>query len=123
MAGKTDKTKLASAILNVGATRITGVEKGATVNGGSEKAENAPQKPQGVVGTPSAGVGEVEAARGAPEPADAPSSVDPADAKTDRVAFLCSPKEKKHLKRMALDRDTDMSSLIREALEEKGYLQ
>ncbi|WP_273794844.1 hypothetical protein [Brucella intermedia] len=122
MAGKTDKTKLASAILNVGATRITGVEKGATVNGGSEKAENAPQKPQGAAGASRAGVGEVEAARGAPAPADVPSSADPADAKTDRIAFLCSPRVKKHLKRLAIDRDTDVSSLIREALEAKGYL-
>lgn len=122
MAGKTDKTKLASAILNVGTTRLTGVEKGATVNGGSGKAETAPEKPQegaGVVEAASGGAGGEESPSVAP---GAVSGADPVDAKTDRIAFMCSPKEKKHLKQLALDRDTNVSVLIREALEATGYL-
>lgn len=127
MVAKTDKTKLASAILNVGASRLTGVEKGATVNGGSEKGDNAPQKPQEATGRAeglAAGAGGAESPVGAPGASDAAPSADPADSRTDRIAFMCSPKEKKHLKQLALDRDTtaSVSSLIREALEAKGFL-
>ncbi len=125
MVAKTDKSKLASAILNVGTSRLTGVEKGATVNGGSEKGDDAPQKPQKAAGAPEerqAGVGGAESPVAAPAASDAAPSADQADAKTDRIAFMCSPKEKKHLKQLALDRDTNVSVLIREALEAKGWL-
>lgn len=128
MVGKTDKTKLASAILNVGSSRITGVEKGATVNGVPEKGEkdvSAPERPQEGVGAASGPAGRAGAAKvidGASGASQTVPGTDPVDAKTDRIAFLCSPRVKKHLKRLAIDRDTDVSSLIREALEAKGYL-
>lgn len=125
MVAKTDKSKLASAILNVGTSRLTGVEKGATVNGGSEKGDDAPQRPQQAAGVPEerqTGVRGAESPDAAPVASDAAPSADQTDAKTDRIAFMCSPKEKKHLKQLALDRDTNVSVLIREALESKGFL-
>ncbi|MCX8502147.1 MAG: hypothetical protein ORO03_10730 [Alphaproteobacteria bacterium] len=119
MAGKTDKTKLASAILSVGNARMSGVQHGATVN--PEKAED-----QGRQGLPvpqaegGPGQGALEAAR---QPEQATIAAPPtADAKTERIAFLCTPKVKKHLKRLAIDLDMDVSKLILEALAAKGYL-
>lgn len=110
MAAKMDKTKLAHAIMGVGSARITGVEKGAQVNGKTP----APEAEGQADAAPKA-----EAGQGTAAPAPARES----EGKTDRIAFLCSPKEKKQLKQLALDSDMNVSVLIREALIAKGYLK
>lgn len=121
MAPRTDKTKLASAILNVGNSRMSGVQHGATVN--SEKQEPVAQNAPTMERNDQAGQGAMEAARGHDmAPVLKAPSVDPADAKTERIAFLCTPTVKKHLKRLAIDKDKDVSKLILEALAAKGYL-
>lgn len=117
MAAKMDRTRLADAIMEVGTMRTSGVRKGDSVNAPQEKVVEATTAP---VDAPSA--------KEAPAPVDAGQApavhpaVDAADAKTDRIAFLCSPKTKKHLKRLAIDMDTDVSKLIYDALEAKGFL-
>jgi hypothetical protein len=45
-----------------------------------------------------------------------------ATGKTERITVLLSPDQKKHLKRLAVDMDTDMSELVITALKEKNYL-
>ena len=125
MAPKTDKTKLASAIMNVGNGRMSGVQHGATVN--ADKPEPVSPNAPAIEAPDQVGQGGVEVTRGldvAPvlqAPAQAPA-VDPAGAKTERIAFLCTPTVKKHLKRLAIDKDKDVSKLILEALAAKGYL-
>lgn len=125
MAGRTDKTKLASAILNVGNGRMSGVQHGATVN--TEKPEGqdkqAAEIPPNMGHADGAGQGALDVVRHRDvAPITQPAAVDPADAKTERIAFLCTPKVKKHLKRLAIDLDKDVSKLILEALAAKGYL-
>ena len=121
MALKTDKTKLASAIMNVGSARISGVQHGATVN--AEKPEPVAQNAPTTEKNARPGQGDVEAERGqGVAPVLQATAVDPADAKTERIAFLCTPTVKKHLKRLAIDKDKDVSKLILEALAAKGYL-
>ena len=121
MAPRTDKTKLASAILNVGNSRMSGVQHGATVN--ADKLEPVAQKAPTLERDDQGGQGGLEATRGqdVATVAQAPMA-DPTDAKTERIAFLCTPKVKKHLKRLAIDKDKDVSKLILEALAAKGYL-
>lgn len=121
MAPKTDKTKLASAIMNVGNGRMSGVQHGATVN--TEKPEPMAQNAPTTEKNDQAGQGVMEAARGQDvAPVLQAPAVDPAAAKTERIAFLCTPTVKKHLKRLAIDKDKDVSKLILEALAAKGYL-
>ncbi len=121
MAPKTDKSKLASAIMNVGNGRMSGVQHGATVN--AEKPEAVAQNAPTAERTDHAGQGVLEATRGqGVAPVSQAPAVDPADAKTERIAFLCTPTVKKHLKRLAIDKDKDVSKLILEALASKGYL-
>lgn len=124
MAGKTDRTKLASAILGVGSDRLTGVQKGDAVNAAGTKApdagqeESAKDKAEADV-TAGTGTGQGKPAQ---KEASAPKSNGLAQSKTARVAFLCTPNTKKHLKQLALNMDTDVSKLIYDALESKGYL-
>lgn len=116
MAAKTDKTKLASAIMSVGQERASGVTRGGTVN--VPKPVEAPV-PSVVADVPPQ----------AQEPAPAPVAKvegqggDGKENRTARVGFLCTPKEKRHLKQLALDKDTDVSKLIYDALVAKGYLE
>lgn len=121
MAPKTDKSRLASAIMNVGNGRMSGVQHGAVVN--PERAEEVPRTVPATVLSDGPGQGVIEATRGQDvAPAMRAPAADTAEAKTERIAFLCTPKVKKHLKRLAIDEDKDVSKLILEALAAKGYL-
>ncbi|MCC6483016.1 MAG: hypothetical protein IT554_11490 [Sphingomonadaceae bacterium] len=121
MAPRIDKEKLTASIMNVGNARISGVQHGATVN--AEKPELVAQNAPKTERSDQAGQGAMEATRGQDvAPVSQAPAVDPADAKTERIAFLCTPTVKKHLKRLAIDKDKDVSKLILEALASKGYL-
>ncbi|WP_299592537.1 hypothetical protein [uncultured Tateyamaria sp.] len=109
---KTDKNKLTAAIMGVGQDRASGVKGGDAVNvpeaktatdgqvaSGGDSSAHEQAKPQG------------EGQGGAPEKL------------TARINLLCTPTEKKHLKRLALDlSDGNVSKLIYWALVDKGYI-
>lgn len=111
MAAKTDRAKLAGAIMSVGQERASGVTRGGTVN--VPKPVEAP--------APSA-ADDVAPHVQEQTPAPAGQGSDGKENRTARVGFLCTPKEKRHLKQLALDKDTDVSKLIYDALVAKGYL-
>lgn len=137
MAGKMDKSKLASAIMGVGAVRASGVEKGHAVNA-EPQGKGAPVKMQSAVEVPTEAPAPASAEASAPakqgrgavsQPGEtsggagsvtASSEVD--KNKTARVTFLCTPKDKKHLKMLAYEQETDVSKLIYEALKKQGLL-
>jgi len=115
MAAKTDKAKLASAIMGVGQDRASGVTRGGTVN--VPKQAEAPALDALEDASP-----QVQEAATAPVVKAEGQGGDGKENRTARVGFLCTPKEKRHLKQLALDKDTDVSKLIYDALVAKGYL-
>lgn len=115
MAAKTDKAKLASAIMGVGQDRASGVTRGGTVNVPKVVEEPAPDA---VEDTSS----QAQEAATAPVAKVEGQGNGGKENRTARVGFLCTPKEKRHLKQLALDKDTDVSKLIYDALVAKGYL-
>lgn len=119
MAGGMNKAALADAIAGVGKDRSSGIQKGDVVVPSAGVVQSTPVAPQPAVEQPAAAK---EAVKGQKSPAREVPSQEAKEMLTARVGFLCTPTQKRQLKQLALDRDTDVSKLIWEALTAKGYL-
>lgn len=119
MAGGLNKSALADAIAGVGNNRSSGIQRGDVVVPNAGVVQSAPAAPQPAVGQAVAPKMDVKAKQ---PPVSQAAEQQTKEMLTARVGFLCTPTQKRQLKQLALDRGTDVSKLVCEALIAKGYL-